>query len=406
MKKDIRFPWRKKKQEITIETPQNEYYENISANLGILQVILYFSLFAFVVLSFLQNTNLITYQNFYYFFKDLNASAETVDVMATDSVTYPTNEEQSFTLYRKGLAVAGNTSVTVFTATGRQTVSEIINYHDPVAVGSGKYLLVYELGGTHYSVYNSYTQIHTGKSDEPILGAAVSDSGMYALISSSEEYSSVVSLYSSHFSLLNRYNKNGYVMDISIHEKGKLIAILTSSPEDGLFETKLELYEPGKGVIKASAEIGSSLALSCSFTSSGMIGVLCSDGVSFVTQRGEVDSFYGFDGKEISDAVLNEDGIAICLSPTVISEKNHIIVFDKNGKMLYNERASEAIEDIARCGETVYLLSTGKVYSLNVKSGEATSFSCNTDQRKLLAVSEREALLCSPQKAEYVRFAS
>ena len=127
-----------------LERERNEYYENISAGLGIMQVVLYLSLFAFVVLSFLSNTNLITYQNFYHFFQDLNASAERVDIFTHDSVSYSTDEEQSFTLYRKGLAVAGNTGVTIFSATGRQLVSHGIQYNDPVAVGSGKYLLVYE----------------------------------------------------------------------------------------------------------------------------------------------------------------------------------------------------------------------------------------------------------------------
>ena len=42
----------------------NPYYEKISAGLGIVQVVLYLTLFSFVVLSFLRNTNLITYQNF------------------------------------------------------------------------------------------------------------------------------------------------------------------------------------------------------------------------------------------------------------------------------------------------------------------------------------------------------
>ena len=38
---------------------RNEYYENISANLGIFQVILYLSLFAFVILSFAKNTTVL-----------------------------------------------------------------------------------------------------------------------------------------------------------------------------------------------------------------------------------------------------------------------------------------------------------------------------------------------------------
>ena len=168
-------------EELELQTPVNDYYESVSERYGVAQVILYMALLAFVSISLLSNTGLITYQNLYYFFKDLNASAETVDVLHTDAVSYPTDVSQSFALYRQGLAVAGNTSVTVFTATGRQVLSQSIQYQNPVAVGSGKYLLVYELGGTQYSLYNSYTQIFSGRTQEPLRGAAVSSSGMYAL---------------------------------------------------------------------------------------------------------------------------------------------------------------------------------------------------------------------------------
>ena len=53
--------WRKrKKEQITPEMPQNSHYEAISARLGILQVLLYFTLFAFVILSFMIRTEVCT----------------------------------------------------------------------------------------------------------------------------------------------------------------------------------------------------------------------------------------------------------------------------------------------------------------------------------------------------------
>ncbi len=386
--------------------PQNDYYEDVSAGLGIFQVVLYLSLFAFVVLSFFKNTNLITYRNFYYFFKDLNASAETVDVLATDSVTYPTGGKQSFTLYRKGLAVAGEYSVTVFTATGRQTVSANLHYENPVAVGAGKYLLVYDLGGTRYSLYNSYTQVYDGKSEFPINGAAVSDSGRYALISSSENYASVVSLYSDSFSLLNRYLKKGYVMDVAITEKGDRVAILTSSPKDAAFETLLEIYRPGQEAAEATASVGTSLGLSLHFTASGALSILSTDGISYADSRGRVTSVFDFGGSEISSVANDREGIAVLLKPKAISEKNILIVFDKDGKMLYNKAVTETVEQISRSGQTVYLLSAGKIGRLQVKSGELDYLTCHTEQRHILALDENEVLLCSPQKAEYLRFGS
>ncbi|MBE6699214.1 MAG: hypothetical protein E7584_03110, partial [Ruminococcaceae bacterium] len=316
---------------------RNEYYENISAGLGIVQVVLYLSLFAFVVLSFLTNTNLITYQNFYHFFQDLNASAERVDIFSNDSVSYSTDEEQSFTLYRKGLAVAGNTGVTIFSATGRQLVSHGIQYNDPVAVGSGKYLLVYERGGKQYSLYNANTQMHAGETEYPISGAAVSDSGMYALISSASDANSAVYLYNNRFSLINIYKKSGNVLDAAISADGRRIALLTVTPRDGGVSTSVMLARPGEAEAIAEQKIASSLGLQCHFTDSGKLAALCTTGLAYLSNDGELEFFYDFEKKIPTTADLCADGVAICLKKSEISEKNIIIIFDKSGKIVYND---------------------------------------------------------------------
>ena len=203
---------RGQKEKIEDQVPHNAYYETVSVRFGLAQVILYLSLLAYVVLAFFTNTELITYQNFYHFFRDLNAGAEQVDIFGADSLSYPTAKEQSFALYRKGLAVAGNNNVTIFSATGRQTLGDSVDYRKPVAVGAGRYLLVYELGGTQYSLYDSNTQMYSAKSEFPIYGGTVSDSGSYALITGSTSYTTVVTLYNNRFSMINRFSKNGYVM--------------------------------------------------------------------------------------------------------------------------------------------------------------------------------------------------
>ena len=188
------------------DTPVNEYYETVSERLGVAQVILYLLLLAFTVVSLLANTGLITYQNFYYFFKDLGASAEAVDVLHNDAVSYPADSDQSFTLYRKGVAIAGNASVTVFSSSGRQLLTDNVVFQSPVTVGSGKYLLVYELGGTQYALYNTYTRVYSGNTERPITGADISSSGTYAIVSDSSEYNSIVEVYNSNFHRINRYS--------------------------------------------------------------------------------------------------------------------------------------------------------------------------------------------------------
>lgn len=384
--------------------PRNEYYENISAGLGIAQVVLYLSLFAFVVLSFLTNTNLITYQNFYHFFQDLNASAERVDILEHSSVSYSTDEEQSFTLYRKGLAVAGNTGVTIFSATGRQLVSHGIQYNDPVAVGSGKYLLVYERGGKQYSLYNANTQMYAGETEYPISGASVSDSGMYALISSANDANSAVYLYNNRFSLINIYKKGGNVLDVSISSDGKRIALLTATPDNGGVSTTMMLAEPGKGEAIAERTIASALGVQCCFTVSGKLAVLCTTGVAYFSSNGELDFFYDFEEKIPASADLSADGVAICLKKSAISEKNIIIIFDKSGKIVYNDVVQQNVTGLAYRGKALYMTDYNGVSRLDLDSKQIDFEEHPTDGKVLLAVNENEVLLCSPQKAIYITF--
>ena len=383
---------------------RNEYFENVSAGLGILQVILYLSLFAFVVLSFLTNSNLITYQNFYHFFQDLNASAERVDIFSHDSVSYPTNDEQSFTLYRKGLAVAGNTGVTIFSATGRQLVSHGIQYNDPVAVGSGKYLLVYERGGKQYSLYNANTQMHTGKTEYPISGAAVSDSGMYALISSAIDANSAVYLYNNRFSLINIYKKGGNVLDVAISSDGRRIALLTATPKEGGISTSVMLAEPGKGTAIAEREIATSVGIRSHFTESGKLAVLCSTGVAYLSGNGDLEFFYDFEEKIPAKADLTGNGVAICLKKTAISEKNIVIIFDKSGKIVYNDVVPQNVNSLAYREGVLFWTDYSGVSRLDLDSGQIDFEEYTTDGKVLLAVDDKEILLCSPQKAVYITF--
>ena len=402
MKKDHK----RKKSGFLLNVVRNEYYEGVSERLGIVQVVLYLSLLAFVVLSLLSNTELITYRNLYYFVKDLNASAETVDVWNTDSVSYPTDDVQSFTLYRQGLAVAGNTSVNVFTATGRQTISQTLSYRNPVAVGRGKYLLVYDMGGREYSLYNSYTQIHAGKTDYPINGADVSDTGMYALITESAEYTSVVSLYSSNFALLNVYNKNGYVMDVAINPKGNTVAMLSTTASKGSFYTEMMVCRVQETVAQATVTVADSMALSCVFTGNDVLSILCTGGAYAYTSSGEILASYLFEGDTVAAASVTGDGIAVCLKKLGTSEKKHLLVFDRNGHVLYNGQHSDQVDAIARFDDTVYLQSAYGIAKLDAQNGTGLVIECITEQKRMLAVSDDEILLCSPQKAVYINFDS
>lgn len=392
-------------QAVSLDTGGNPVYERLSEKFGIAQVVLYLALLLFVALSFLRNTELITYENFYYFFKDLGAFADPLDTSGGDTVTYSPSDEQSFTVYRDGLAVAGNRSVSIFSEGGRQTVGETVTYSHPVAVGTGKYLLVYDLGGMRYSVYNSYARMRVGTTDYPILGAAVSESGAFAIVTSTERYAYAVLLYDNRFEPLAEYGfAKSVVCDAVLADDGGRIGILLSDTTEEGCTSRFLCYEVGRETPTFEAAVGDSLGISCAQTGNGTYAILCRDGLTFLSGRGKTEGTFSFGNDLLHAFCAGEDGVTLLLKKTAVSVANRLIVFDKSGKIVYNEETETTVRSLARAGDSVFWLDEDGIVRLNIRTGRIETRSASVVDRRLLAVNANEVFLCSPQMALRVRF--
>ena len=92
---------------IRMQTPRNAYYDGISNIYHSLFLVLLAALLVFVIVAMLCNIELFTYENFYYLAKDISAAS---DLLAGSGnvINYETSaRNQTFALYRGGLAVWG-----------------------------------------------------------------------------------------------------------------------------------------------------------------------------------------------------------------------------------------------------------------------------------------------------------
>ena len=134
------------KEQINLQNPRNAYYDNISNIYHTLFLVFLAALLVFVCASMLCNLELFTYENFYYLAKDINAASDLLSGTG-NVINYETSvRNQTFTLYRGGLAVGGDSGLQLFTATGRETLNTSPDYVQPVLRGSDRYLLVYDIG--------------------------------------------------------------------------------------------------------------------------------------------------------------------------------------------------------------------------------------------------------------------
>lgn len=373
---------------------QNPYYAAIARGYHLAQLTLFGILTGFIILSMLIRSDDITYENFFYLFKDIHAAVDSADVSFT-TLVYNADETQDYATYRGGLAVAGESGLTVFSATGRQTMVQTLNMTTPHLLTSSRCILVYEQGGNEFSLYNSFARITAGKTDAPISCAAISDSGWFALASQSGT-SSKIAVYDKHSDLKTEHFKNGFIASLALNASGDLLAIVTTDVTNGTYQTKLQLYRPGTDQMIQEWSFSEFFPLSCSFVDDKTLYLTATDRMLVLHKNGEclVDSAYD---TYIDRVFYSKDGYALLFSDMTLA------IYRKDGSLIGERADAKDIRSVLIGKEFVYMMTEYTIISYEIDTGKGTQKIYDFPMQKLLWYSEEELLLCSRSTARYVR---
>ena len=158
--------------------------------------------------------------------------------------SYPINLESSDTLntVSRGMYyyVLTDTRLNAFTNGGKEIYSHSHGFESPVLKTSATRAMVFDQGGNEAYIYNLKEQKQSLKTDTEIINAAISDSGVYAVITRSESYASVVTVYSrGGKKIYTWYSSSDTVNNVAIAPNGKKIAITAFNAANGKFNSKI-----------------------------------------------------------------------------------------------------------------------------------------------------------------------
>ncbi|MBQ7321202.1 MAG: hypothetical protein IJW99_03820 [Clostridia bacterium] len=376
---------------------QNPYHASVAREYHIAQLVLFSLLALFVILSMLIRSDDITYENFFYLFKDIHAAVDSENVTFT-SLVYNADDAQDFDTYRGGLAVAGSSGLTVFSATGRQTLSRQWNMNAPRLHTSSRYILVYDQGGTDFYLFNAFSRIYSGKVKGNLTCAAVSDAGWLA-VASQNGSSSVISVYDKYNHLKAEHFKNAFATALALDQKGNLLAIVTTDTLQGHYLTKIELYAAGTDTLLREWSFEGLFPLKCAFADNEILYLTGTDRMLILNTDGEILSDLSFTQK-ITKAHYSEQGYALNLSDGSLQ------IFDRNGELLGARDEGENIHSVLVGEDRIYMMSEGELMTYHRETGSSTSQTFDFSVHELLWYSEDELLLCSRSIARFLNLKS
>ena len=323
-------------------SPQvNRYYQKMSRRYLAAFAILLTLTVLFIGCVIILFGEYVTYDNLKYFVRDWNAVSLRGDGDFS-RIVYNGSEDMRFVSFRGGLAVCSRDSFSYYDTTGVQLISEMLNYDDPAAVPSEKYLLLYDVGGTQYSIYNQLTQIVSRTEEGRIVAGDIADNGSAVLVMRSRETKYVAKLYNAAFNRTMSIYKENYVIDAGISDDGESIVLVSAVPENTDFSCEIELCLADVSEPLAKLTLEHTMPLRAYTGEAGFI-LLCDTGVYFYDYAGHRKTETLFSGMNLRYADANGETFAVVGSVNALGSENRVMVFDWKGAVLYDGIIRERI---------------------------------------------------------------
>ena len=352
------------------ESPgENQYYLDIAKKYKSSKSIITIVFVVYLLLMIVLYRDQITMENFRYLIKYLDTSSPEYTGQ-TRTIHYDPAAELRIDLYKGDLAIVRSKSVDLYNMIGNVMVNYDINYTQPVMRTSRRNMLVYSLGDYSYTINNSFSQVHSETMKYPISGAAISDSGVYAIISKSVEYRSAVYVYDKNFNLISQILKDKLVMDVQINSTGNEILTIASYNSGGEFYTEIMTASPHSETENSVDIQPSTYGVKAKYNSIGGYAVVCDNQLLFYDVNHRLLNNFSYRGYIPLKYYLGDDFTAIVFNENIVGNNNTIYIFNKQGELVYNDVLNGQISDINGNEAYIYILFNDGITQINMSGNE------------------------------------
>ena len=325
----------------------------------------------FMIAMFSVYRDEITVENLKYFLRYID-TRQAEKSATTDTIIYNDTESiVQFGVYKNGLVVVGYDRVQIFDLTGEAILDIDQSNSAPQLVSSDEYMLIYNIGGTTFQVYNSLSKEYEASLEYPISCAAVGDTGTFLIASRAMEYRSVVCVYNKNFEQIYRwYTPDKLVMDADFRDGDKefLIAALGTTT-DGICYTEIIVCETDTEEKKAQFRITDEIIYRARYTSDGGYILIGGKAIYFYNAAGEMIKTVSYSGYTPVMVGTNGEMTYFSLNKNIVGSNYEVTVTDDTGEILYVGSVSGEITTALLHGDALYVLMDRSILRISLETG-------------------------------------
>lgn len=343
----------------------------------------------------------LSYNKFYYLAKDI-ALAEDYVNSVHDTITYNVGNSQSFIEFRSGIAVASRERLSIFSAGGRELFSSNHSYGNPNLKACSQYVLLYDVGGKQFSLYNSFSKVSEETTDHPIYDACISNDGSFAIITRSEKYDSVVRVYQKNGTKYDYSFSQGRVSSAALSSNGQRLAVAIINTDGAEIYTEIRLYRLGSNDYSSSKLSFSGISYDIKIFDNGNVAAIGAKGINMFNSSLALIGEY-LSNEEIYTYSFGEDNIAAShLSDD--QNKTEVLIFNKWGRVDKTVEFDDRVLGVAIEGGYLFTQSIGGFTRTHLALGTRENISLVATDFKMIASDRDTLIVCNNSYAKFLYF--
>ena len=380
------------------------YYFRIAKRFRILTYILLAVMVVFIVVMFSVNRDEITMENLRYFLRYID-TRQAEKSATTDTIVYGDTESiVRFGIYRGGLVVVGNDRVQIFDLTGEEILDINQSNASPQLLTSDEYMLIYNIGGTTFQLYNSLSQKYEESYSYPIGCAALGDTGTFLITTRSMEYRSVVNVYNRDFDQIYRwYSPDKHIMDACFRDGDEEFMLATlGTQNDGVFYAEIILCETDKEEKRAQFRIEDEIIYRARYTDDGGIILIGGKAVYVYDSELALVSTVSYGG--YTPVMLGSDGSLtyFTLNKNIVGSNYTVTVLDDAGSVIYTGDVQGEITRALLHKDAIYLLFDRSVMRIGLETGAQIVREIEPNCISVENLDETTLMLCYNEKTQII----
>ncbi len=299
-----------------------------------------------------------------------------------------------------GWTLFADTEFYVYDHSGDISFSVQATYANPIITSAEKRTLIYDLGGYNFMVCNSKKQIFSKKLTNQILLGAVGADGSVAIVTSTDKYSSYLTVYDRNGSEIFHWADGNMITAIAIDDSGRGCLVSSSYALGGEFNSCVTALDFSSTEIQFKTSPVKALTFALGYSHDGF-WLIADDALYRFSREGDVDFTSKFDFDLVSYS-LSDSTCALVFESVGVNHTN-ISIFTHDSSDITQLTLEDNVNHISVSDSTVYYNTDSTLYAVSSK-GESLATAQLDDVYRAFAVLDDSVYLMGYRNIQRIDF--